>query len=91
MTLEELQKCAGFTVQVSLDGVDALADIETRFSADGLPHLSCPPPLDGSWGEVVLLPITEETAAKMRPNGGNNLISSIRLTREGNGTIRYAE
>ena len=91
MKLEELKNCAGFTVQVSLDGSDALAQIEPRFSADGLPHLACPPPLDGSWGDIVLLPISEEVAAKMSLNGIKNIFSTICLTSEGHGAARYAE
>jgi hypothetical protein len=90
MTLEELKDCAGFTVQVSLNGFDALAHIESRFSADGLPHLSCPP-LTGSWSRLLLLHITEETAEKMSRNGDRNLFSTIHLIRESEDVARYAE
>ena len=91
MTLEELKDCAGFTVQVTIDGLNALAQIESRYSADGLPHLACPAPLDESWGDVILLPISEKVAAKMFLNGGNNLFSTICLTTHGDGTVQYAE
>jgi len=91
MTLEELKECAGFTVQVKLNGSDALAQIESRFSADKLPHLSCPAPTDGSWRKLVLLPISEEVAAKMTPNGSSNLFSTIHLIRESEDKARYAE
>ena len=90
MTLEDLKDCAGFTVQVSLDGANALAQIDPRFSSDGSPQLMCPSPSDGSWGRVVLLPITEEIAAKMSLNGLTNLFSTIHLAKEGD-TVRYAE
>jgi len=90
MKLEEIQDCVGFSVQVSVNGVDAIAEIETRFSANGLPHLSCPPPLDGSFGDVDLLPITQEIAEKMRLTGGRNFFSTIQLTKDGAGKHRYA-
>jgi len=92
MTLEQLKDCQGFSVSVSLDGGEALAQIESRFSKDGFPQLSCPPPKgDEPPAKVVMLPITEEVAAKMVLIGGNNLLSTIRLASEGDGTVRYAE
>jgi hypothetical protein len=90
MTLEELKDCAGFTVQVLLNGSPDLAQIESRFSADGLPHLSCPPS-PGSWSRLLLLPITEDVAAKMSRNGDRNLFSTIHLIRESEDVARYAE
>lgn len=90
MTLDELKDCAGFTVQVVLNGSDALAQIESRFSADGLPHLSCPAST-GSWSRLLLLPITAEVAVKMSRNGGRNLFSTIHLIRESEDVARYAE
>ena len=60
MTIDELKACNGFIVQVSLDGESALSTIDTLLSPDGQPKLSCPPPNNGDWTDVTLLPISVE-------------------------------
>ena len=90
MTIDELKDCEGFTVQVVLNGSPGLARIDSSFSEDGLPHLSCPV-LVGSWSRPLLLPITEEVAAKMSRNGDTNLFSTIHLIRESDDVASYAE
>ena len=91
MTLEELKSCHGFTVQVSLDGAEGLARIDTLLSADGQPMLSCPSPSGGRWGDVTLLPISEGRAASFRMNGTGNIFSMICLVTDGSKDFRYAE
>jgi hypothetical protein len=81
MTLEELKQCDGFTVQVTLDGTDALATIEVRLSPNGQPQLSWPN--GGEWEDVLLLPLSEEDAASFQLNGSGNIYSAIRLSTKG--------
>lgn len=81
MFLEELKQCDGFTVQVMLDGNDALASIEVRLSPNGQPQLSWP--IGGKSEDVLLLPLSEEDAASFRLNGNESIYSAIRLSTEG--------
>lgn len=81
MTLEELKQCDGYTVQVTLDGTDALATIEVRLSPNGQPHLSWP--VGGQWDDGLLLPLSEEDAGSFRLNGNENIYSAIRLSTKG--------
>lgn len=81
MTLEELKQCDGFTVQVTLDGTDALASIEVRLSPNGQPQLSWP--IGRGFEDVLLLPLSEEDAASFRLNGNENIYSAIRLSTQG--------
>ncbi len=76
MTLEQLKMCSGYTVQVTLDGVEALATIEIDWS--GSPQLSWPD--SSEWKVSFLLPLTEEDASLFRMNSNNNLHSRIRLS-----------
>jgi len=81
MTLEELKQCVGFTVQVKLDGNDALASIEKHSSENEQPHLSWP--LEGEWAEELRLPLSEDDITSFRLNGPENIYSAIRLSTEG--------
>jgi hypothetical protein len=83
MTLEELKECDGFTVQVSMDGRDALASISTRFSPDGRPELLWPAPLHGVWEDLLRLQLTDDDIAAFSLNGPHNIFSTIRLSTEG--------
>jgi hypothetical protein len=76
MTLEQLKMCNGYTVHVTLDGVEALATVEIDLS--GSPQLAWP--LSSEWEAPFLLPLTEEDASLFRMNGNDNLYSSIKLS-----------
>ncbi|MDA7673157.1 hypothetical protein OAK81_00345 [Verrucomicrobiales bacterium] len=80
MTIDELKECYGFTVQVGLDGGEALGRLIER---DGSPMLEWPPPLSGEWDTVTVVPLTEEDIHALNRNGEGNLYSKIRLTSEG--------
>lgn len=82
MKLEDLKKCGGYTVQVMLDGKPTDAIIDTTLSTDGQPKLMWPA-IDGTWEDVLLLPITEDDAAFFIPNGHENFLSKICLTNKG--------
>jgi hypothetical protein len=79
MTREELNSCDGFTVQVSLDGKEELARLLVSESADG-PCITWPAVL-GPW-KAVPPPrlLSDAEIAGLRPNGANNLFSTIRLS-----------
>lgn len=81
MTQEELKQCDGFTVQVTLDGTDALASIEVRLSPNGQPQLSWP--IGGGFEDVLLLPLSEEDTTSFQLNGNENIYSAIRLSTQG--------
>jgi hypothetical protein len=81
MTLEELKQCDGFTLQVTLDGNDALAAIEVSLSPNGQPHFSWP--IGEKEEDVHLLPLSGEDAASLRLNGNENIYSPIRLSTNG--------
>lgn len=83
MTLEEINDCSGFTVQVTLNGVEATAEIRAAFSPGAPPRLLCPQTPDLTWERELSLTITEDVAAKMSLNGANNIFSTIHLMRDG--------
>ena len=81
MTKDELEECNGFSVQVDLDGENALGRL--ILSPEG-PSLEWPPPVadppSSQWDEVTRIPITEEDITNMTISGGNTLYSKIRLS-----------
>ena len=84
MTMEELKACNGYTVQVSLDGADALATIEVPNSADARPALSWPVLTDGEqWDRAMLLPLTDRDIASFSVSGHQHIVSDIRLSTDG--------
>ena len=83
MTREELQKCHGHLVQVTLDGKDADAILLLNLSPNNEPLLAWPLPEDGTWEDTFTLPLTENDIAAFRPSGKTCIISTVSLSTEG--------
>jgi hypothetical protein len=83
MTLEELQQCHGYSVQVSLDDRDALADVHIAESENARPALLWPAPLNGPCEDVKVIPLSDADIEAFRMNGATNIFSTIRLSSEG--------
>ncbi len=79
MTIDELKECYGSTVQVELDGEEALGRLVEK---DDSPMLEWPPPVSGEWDAITLVPLTEDDIDALNRNGEGNLFSKIHLTSE---------
>lgn len=77
MTLEELRRLHGSTLQLTLNGEDALAEIYYP-SEDDTPQFKWPTPL-GRWEEVLILPLSDDDVASFSLNQNDVIFSTIEL------------
>ena len=94
MTCEELTQCDGFTVEVLIDGKEALAELSLTVCSDG-PALLWPMPRGGLLQAPLFPPLllSDADIDSLRPNGPGNLSSTIRISRDipGNRLFEYSE
>lgn len=82
MKRDDLKAYSGCSVQITLDGKEALPTLNAEDPAKAFidPAVDLHPPAHEEWKDIIRYYLTDEDIAGLIPNGPQNLFSRISLT-----------